>query len=138
QRVRIAGRGSPGARGGASGDLYLVMRVGGHLIFRRDGDNIHVTVPITVSEAALGAKIEVPTVEGRAMLKVPPGTQSGQKLRMREKGVKSAVKEGVIGDEIVEVKIVAPQIHDERSKEILRELAKLNPEDPRKDLWNKV
>ena len=82
--------------------------------------------------------MEVPTIDGRALLKVPPGTQSGQKLRLREKGVPSAVKEGVRGDEIVEIKIVAPSIADERSKEILRELAKLNPEDPRHELWEKV
>ena len=77
----------------------------------------------------------MPTIDGRAQLKIPPGTQSGQKLRLREKGVPSAVKEGVRGDEIVEVKVVAPNVGDEKSKEILRELAKLNPEDPREELW---
>jgi molecular chaperone DnaJ len=95
-------------------------------------------VPITFPEAALGAKIEVPTIDGRAQLRIPPGTQSGQKLRMREKGVKSATREGMVGDQIVEVKIVAPQIRDERSKEILKEFAQLNPQDPRGDLWSKV
>ena len=84
------------------------------------------------------AKIEVPTIDGRALLKIPPGTQCGQKLRLREKGVPSAVKEGKRGDEIVEVKIVPPNVRDERSKEILRELAKLNPEDPREELWKQV
>jgi molecular chaperone DnaJ len=71
-------------------------------------------------------------------LKVPPGTQSGQKLRMREKGVPSATKEGTRGDEIVEMKIVVPQVRDERSKELLREFSKLNPEDPRAELWAKA
>jgi molecular chaperone DnaJ len=91
-------------------------------------------------EAALGAKIDVPTIDGvashagRAQLKIPPGTQTGQKLRMREKGVTSAVREGLRGDQIVEVKIVVPKVQDERSKEILRELQKLNPEDPRAEL----
>jgi molecular chaperone DnaJ len=80
----------------------------------------------------------VPTIDGRAQLRIPPGTQSGQKLRMREKGVKSATREGMVGDQIVEVKIVAPQIRDERSKEILKEFAQLNPQDPRGDLWSKV
>ncbi len=87
-------------------------------------------IPVTVPEAALGAKIEVPTIDGRAQLKIPPGTQSGQKLRMRGKGVPSATHEGVRGDQIVTVEIVVPQLRDERSKEILREFAKLNPEDP--------
>ena len=107
-------------------------------MFRREGDDIHITAPISVSEAALGAKIDVPTIDGRAQLKVPPGTQSGQKLRMREKGVPSATKEGTRGDQIVEVKIATPQLRDERSREIMREFAKLNPEDPREELFTKV
>ena len=86
----------------------------------------------------LGAKIEVPTIDGRALLKIPPGTQSGQKLRLREKGVPSATKEGVRGDEIVEITVTVPMPRDERTKELLRELAKLNPEDPREELWSKV
>jgi molecular chaperone DnaJ len=96
------------------------------------------TVPVTATEAALGAKIEVPTIDGRTLLKIPPGTQSGQRLRLREKGVPSATKEGVRGDEIVEVKITVPMPRDEKTKELLRELARLNPEDPRVELWGKV
>ena len=101
-------------------------------------DDVYVTVPVTVSAAALGAKVEVPTIDGRAHLKIPPGTQTGQKLRLREKGVPSATHEGTRGDQIVEVKIAVPKVQDERSKEILRELAKLNPEDPRDELFSKV
>ena len=86
----------------------------------------------------MGAKIEVPTIDGRAQLKIPPGTQSGQKLRMRGKGVPSAVHEGARGDEIVTVEVVVPQLRDERSKEILREFAKLNPEDPRQETFASV
>ncbi len=138
QRIRLGGKGNAGARGGAHGDLYIVVRTGQHPVFRRDGDDIHVTVPVTASEAALGAKIEVPTIDGRALLKVPPGTQSGQKLRLREKGVPSATVEGRRGDEIVEVLVTVPMPRDERSREIFRELAKLNPEDPRAELWSKV
>ena len=93
---------------------------------------------MTVAEAALGAKIEVPTIDGRAHLKIPPGTQTGQKLRLREKGVPSASVEGKRGDQIVEVQIEVPKVQDERSKEILRELARLNPEDPRRELFSKV
>jgi len=138
QRIRIPGRGNAGTMGAPAGDLYIIVRAGEHPVFKRDGDDIQLTVPVTVTEASLGAKIEVPTVDGRALLKIPPGTQSGQKLRLREKGVPSAVKEGARGDEIVEVKLIAPKITDERSKEILRELAKLNPEDPREALWKQV
>ena len=148
QRIRLAGKGNAGTDGGAAGDLYLIVKVGTHPVFTRVGDNIHVTVPVTVSEAALGAKIEVPTIDthsdgtheggGRTQLKIPPGTQTGQKLRLREKGVPSASHEGKRGDEIVEVKIVVPKVQDERSKEILRELARLNPEDPRAELLAEV
>ena len=143
QRIRLAGKGNAGTDGGAAGDLFLIIKVGTHPVFARVGDDIHVTVPITVAEAALGAKIDVPTIDthdggGRTQLKIPPGTQTGQKLRLREKGVPSASREGVRGDEIVEVKVVVPKVQDERSKEILRELAKLNPEDPRAELLAEV
>jgi len=138
QRIRLAGKGNAGPRGGAPGDLYIIIRISDHPIFHRDGDDIRITVPVSVTEAALGAKIEVPTIDGRALLRIPPGTQSGQKLRLREKGVPSATKEGHRGDEIVEVKITVPHVQDERSKEILREMAKLNPEDPRAELWKQI
>jgi len=140
QRIRLAGKGNAGVNGGAAGDLFLIIKAGTNPVFTRNGDDIYVTVPITMTEAALGAKIDVPTIDtheggGRTQLKIPPGTQTGQKLRLREKGVASAAKEGSRGDQIVEVKIVVPKVQDERSKEILRELAKLNPEDPRDSLF---
>jgi molecular chaperone DnaJ len=138
QRIRLASKGNAGLRGGAAGDLYAIIRIEPHTLFRRDGDDIYLTVPITATEAALGAKIEVPTIDGRALLKITPGTQSGQKLRLREKGVPSATREGARGDEIVEIAVTVPMPRDERTKELLRELAKLNPEDPREDMWAKV
>jgi molecular chaperone DnaJ len=138
QRIRIAGKGNAGTLGGPPGDLYIIVRIDEHPVFRREGDDIYLTVPVTVTEAALGAKIEVPTIDGRALLRIPPGTQCGQKLRLREKGVPSATREGKRGDEIVEVKIVTPHVRDERSKDILRELAQLNPEGPRAELWRNV
>jgi molecular chaperone DnaJ len=138
QRIRIPGKGNAGAHGGAAGDLYAIIRIDAHPVFRRDGDDIYLSVPVNATEAALGAKIEVPTIDGRALLKSPPGTQSGQKLRLREKGVPSATKDGVRGDEIVEITVNVPLPRDERTKELLRELAKLNPEDPREALWSKV
>lgn len=143
QRIRLAGKGNAGVGGGAAGDLYLIIKGGTNPVFTRSGDDIHVTVPITVTEAALGAKIDVPTIDtheggGRTQLKVPPGVQTGQKLRLREKGVMSASREGLRGDQIVEVKVVVPKVQDERSKEILRELAKLNPEDVREAMFAEV
>jgi len=143
QRIRLAGKGNAGTGGGAAGDLFLIIRAGTHPVFRRVADDIYVTVPVTMTEAALGSKIDVPTIDtheggGRTQLKIPPGTQAGQKLRLREKGVPSAAREGVRGDQIVEVKIVVPKVQDERSKEILRELAKLNPEDPRAEMMAEV
>jgi len=138
QRIRLAGKGNAGTNGGAAGDLYLIIKAGTHPVFTRVGDDINVAVPVTVSEAALGAKIDVPTIDGRTQLKIPPGTQAGQKLRLREKGVPSAVREGMRGDQIVEVKIVVPKVQDERSKEILREFAKLNDEDVRSKLFQEA
>jgi len=138
QRIRIAGKGNAGANGGQPGDLYIIIRIGEHPVFRRESDDIYVTVPVTAMEAALGAKIDVPTIDGRSQLRVPPGTQSGQKLRLREKGVPSATKEGLRGDEIVEVKIVVPEARDLKARELWQELQKLNPQDPRSELWSKV
>jgi len=143
QRIRLGGKGNAGLNGGSNGDLFLIIKVGSNAVFTRTGDDIYLTVPVTITEAALGAKIDVPTIDthnggGRTQLKIPPGTQTGQKLRLREKGVPSAAREGVRGDQIVEVKIVVPKVQDERSKEILRELAKLNPEDPRAELLASV
>lgn len=136
-RLRVAGKGNAGRNGGPAGDLYITIRVEPHPFFRREGDNIEIQVPITVSEAGLGAKIEVPTIDGRALLKVPQGTQNGQKFRLREKGVMNSRKDRR-GDEIVEVVIRAPRVQDERTRELLRELAKVENGDPRQELWSKV
>jgi molecular chaperone DnaJ len=138
QRIRLAGKGNAGVNGGAPGDLYIIVRTGANPVFTRVGDDIQLTVPVTVAEASLGAKVEVPTIDGRAQLKIPPGTQNGQKLRMRERGVESAAHPGQRGDEIVTVQVVVPTLNDERSREIMRELAKLNPQDPRTQLFDKL
>ena len=136
-RLRVAGKGNAGSMGAPPGDLYITMRVEAHPFFHREGDDIHITIPITVTEAGLGAKIEVPTIDGRALLKIPLGTQNGQKFRLREKGVFNARK-NKRGDQIVEVAIQAPKVQDERTRAILRELATLHPEDPRQEIWQKV
>jgi molecular chaperone DnaJ len=131
-RVRIPKKGHGGRLGAPPGDLYIVTNVGKHPYFTRKGDNIYVTVPISVPEAALGAKIEVPTVSGKAQLKIPPGTQSGQKFRLREKGFPSLRNPQMQGDQFVEVKITLPRILSEETKEILRQYEKANPENPRR------
>src|SRR5687768_1822208 len=131
-RVRIPKKGHGGRLGAPPGDLFIVTNVGKHPYFTRKGDNIYVTVPITVPEAALGARIEVPTVSGKAQLKIPPGTQSGQKFRLREKGFPSLRNPEMRGDQFVEVQMSLPRILSEETKEVLRQFEKANPENPRK------
>ena len=138
QRIRLQGKGNAGLNGGATGDLFLIVRTGTHPVFTRVGDDIQLTVPVTIAEASLGAKVDVPTIDGRAQLKIPPGTQSGQKLRMRERGVENAQRPEQRGDQIVTVEVQVPTLGDERSREIMRELAKLNNQDPRAALFEKL
>ena len=129
-KIRVAGKGNKGAGGGPAGDLYIVINVIPHPFFARKGDNIYSQVPITIAEAALGAKVEVETIDGRATMRIPPGTQSGQKFRLRGKGAPS-LRGDTRGDYFVEVRIVLPKVLDERSKELLREFVRLNPDNPR-------
>ena len=129
-RVRLQGMGEPGRNGGPSGDLYIITRVRPHPVLERKGDNLYVEVPITITEAALGAKIEVPTIDGTTAMRIPPETSSGQVFRLRGKGVLH-LKGGGQGDQFVTVKIVPPRNLDARSQELLREFARLNPGDPR-------
>ncbi len=131
-RVRIPKKGHGGRLGAPPGDLFIVTNVGKHPYFTRKGDNIYVSVPITVPEAALGARIEVPTVSGKAQLRIPPGTQSGQKFRLREKGFPSLRNPEMRGDQFVEVQMSLPRILSEETKEVLRQFEKANPENPRK------
>jgi len=137
-RVRVPGRGNAGTGGEPPGDLYIITDVLPHPFFDRRGDDLYTTVPITVTEATLGAKIEVPTIDGRSLLRVPPGTNSGQKLRLREKGVPSVRAPGHRGDQYIELQVMVPKPVDERVRELLKELAKLAPEDPRKDLFDRA
>jgi molecular chaperone DnaJ len=134
-RIRITGKGNAGRLGGPSGDLYVVVNAAPHPFFARIGDNIHCSIPVTVTEAALGTKVEVPTIDGRALVRIPPGTQTGQTFRLRGKGAPSLLRPGLRGDQYIEIRVMVPRIADERSKEILRELAKLNPENPRRGLY---
>jgi len=137
-RVRVAGRGNAGVQGGPPGDLYIIMNVQPHTFFDRRGDDLYTVVPITVTEASLGAKVEVPTIDGRSQVRIPPGTNSGTKLRLREKGAPSARHSGKRGDQIVEVQVVVPKPEDERVRTLLRDLAKLEPEDPRNEIFSRA
>jgi len=132
-RIRLAGKGEPGRNGGPPGDLYVTTRVHPHPFFERKGDNLYCAIPITITEAALGARVEVPTVDGTATMTIPPGTSSGRIFRLRQKGVPHLKGSGR-GDQYVTVKIVVPQNLDERSQQLLREFTRLNPMDPREDL----
>jgi DnaJ-class molecular chaperone len=131
-RIRVPIKGHAGQGGGQPGDLYIITNVADHAYFKRQGDNIYCTVPITVPEAALGARIEVPTIDGKAQLRIPPGTPSGQKFRLRERGAPSLRAGGVRGDQFVEVKITLPEVIGEETKELLQRYARHNPENPRK------
>jgi molecular chaperone DnaJ len=133
-RLRVAGKGNGGKFGAPTGDLYITTHVEEHPVFRREGDNILLKVPVTVSEAGLGAKIEVPTISGKTLLKIPAGTQNEQKFRLRERGVFNSRK-NTHGDQIVQVMLKAPPVQDERVREILRDLAAVDDEDPRKELF---
>lgn len=136
-RLRVAGKGNAGTLGAPAGDLYITVRVEAHPLFRRNGDDIEITLPVRVDEAGLGTKVEVPTIDGRALLKIPQGTQNGQKLRLREKGVMNGRK-NTRGDQIVEILIHTPDVANEKMRELLREMSKVDATDPRADLWAQV
>jgi DnaJ-class molecular chaperone len=133
-RVRVAGRGSPGAFGGPPGDLYIITRVKPHPYFRRVDNDIYVDVPITINEAILGTKIEAPTIDGFATVKIPPGTQGGQKLRLKEKGVPFVGGRGR-GDQYIVINVAVPKRMDKKSKELLEKFGEINPYEPRRGLW---
>jgi len=120
-RVRVPGRGRAGRNSGPPGDLYIVTQVEPHPFFRRIGDNIHCTVPITVSEAALGTRIEVPTIDGKTRIRIPPGTETGQKFRLRGKGAPSLRGTGR-GDHYVEARVTTPRLENQRARQLLQEL----------------
>ncbi len=132
-KIRLAGEGGRGARGGPNGDLILIIDVQEDAFFKRTGDDVEVEVPLSFTEASLGAKISVPTVEGQVSLKVPAGTRSGQRFRLRGQGpAKPGTK--TRADEFVKVTIVPPRRLTKEQKELLEELARVTEEDPRADL----
>jgi len=134
-RIRLAGQGEPSPTGGPAGDLHLKLQVTPHPYFRREGNNLLLDVPLAVSEALLGASIEVPTLsEGVVTLKIPSGTSSGAKLRLKGKGcLDRKTKER--GDQLVIVKIAVPRDLPPESRELVEQLAEKLKQDPRRDLW---
>ena len=133
-RMRVAGKGNAGRGGMPAGDLYITAKVGGHRLFGRTGNDLTLTVPVGVHEAALGATITIPTLDGEARLRVPAGTQCGAQLRLRGLGVPSPAG-GARGNLLVEIRIVVPRLADERSRQLLREFGRLNASDVRRDLF---
>lgn len=132
-KVRIAGKGNSGRFGGPAGDLIISINVSPHKFFKRNGANLEIVVPVTYLEAALGAKIEVPTLEGVTLLKIPPSTPSGQKLRLKNKGVFNP-KTKHKGDMMIEIKIIPPPIKDIAVRDLLKEIEKKAPYNPRTGL----
>jgi len=134
-RVAVPGRGHAGGHPGTAGDLYVTIEVAEHPTFRRVGRDLHLTVPVAVHEAALGARIEIPTLDEPVRLRILPGTAAGQRLRIKGKGVPSATDPDAAGDLVAEVQIVLPPVRDERSRELLREFGRLNDADVRAHLF---
>jgi molecular chaperone DnaJ len=136
-QLRVPGKGNAGTMGAPPGDLYLRVQVRPHPFFERRGNDLYTRVPVKVSEATLGAKIEVPTIDGRSLVRIPPGTNSGTTLRLREKGVPNA-RNATRGDQYVEIEIVVPKPTDERVRKLMKELEQFEPSDPRKEAFAKA
>jgi molecular chaperone DnaJ len=131
-QLRVPGRGHAGSPGAPAGDLYVHLHVVPHPVLRRDHDDLHMIVPVAVHEAALGARVEVPSFDGPVRLRIPPGTQGAQRFRVSGRGVPTS--SGERGDLYIEVRLALPPMSDERSRELMRELARLHPADVREEL----
>jgi len=132
--IRLKGKGEPGEKGAPAGSLTITVNVEPHPFFTRDGRNLAVDLPLSVDEAVLGAKVDVPTLDGPRTLTIPPGSSSGQKLRLRGQGV-SASGTQPAGDLLVILKVVVPRTVDDESRRLIREFAERNPSNPRAGLW---
>ncbi len=122
-RVKLKGMGGAGVKGAPSGDLYIELSVRPHPLFKRDGNNIYVEVPVTVIEAVLGGKIKVPTIDGTVTMTLPAGTDSGKKFRLKSKGIPNR-RTGITGDEFAVIKIVVPKKVTNKTKDALEEIEK--------------
>lgn len=132
KKIRIRGQGQPAGRGGTPGDIILTIHVEPHPWFQRQGNQLLVRVPVTLGEAAAGAKVDIPTPRGKIALKVPAGSSSGVKLRVKGHGV--ATKNGTAGDLLAEIQIVLPKQLSEADRHAIREIDERYTQDPRKDL----
>lgn len=132
-RVRVAGKGQPGWNGGRAGDLYLVIHIQPHPVLRREGDDLHMDVPVTISEAMAGGAVNVPTVEGAVNLKIPAGSQSGQVLKLKGKGAVNP-KTKKRGDLLVRLIVKVPRTKDKETLETVKRLDSLYDEDVRKGI----
>ena len=132
-RIRLPGLGNAGRRGGPAGDFHLVIDVEPHSLYRRQDDDLHCEVPVTMTEAALGVHVEVPTPDGPVVIEMPAGTQTGQRFRMRKRGMPRPAGQGR-GDLYVEARVWVPAVRDDESRELLREFERRNRHDPRRDL----
>nr|WP_320133378.1 J domain-containing protein [uncultured Holophaga sp.] len=137
-RLRVGGKGEAGRRGGGPGDLYIQIQVEADARFERKGANLYVKLPISFAEAALGAKVELPTPDGPATIKITPGTQSGSKLRVKGRGMPLPRHADQRGDLFAEIQVVTPQLQDERSRELMRELGELNDHGIRDEVWRQA
>jgi molecular chaperone DnaJ len=132
QQLRVSGQGESGINGGPSGDLYVVFHIRSHDFFERDGDDVYCEMPITFVQAALGDEVEIPTIHGKVKLKVPAGTQTGTKFRLRGKGIPNVRGRG-IGDQHVIVKVITPTKLNDKQKQLLQEFAEVSGSVPKDD-----
>jgi molecular chaperone DnaJ len=136
-KIRIPGRGQPGLGGMPPGDLYISTQIGSHPLFERKGNNIYVEIPITVVEAALGTRIEAPTMEGRSSIKIPEGSDSGKTFRLRGKGFPSLQSAGR-GDLYVKIRVTTPKNLSKNDRDLLHKFAESHPENPRSDIETSI
>jgi curved DNA-binding protein len=133
-KLRLKGQGEPGPKGAPPGDLTISIHVEPHPYFKRDGRDLQVEVPITIGEAVLGAKVDVPAIDGLKSLTIPPGSSGGQKLRLKGKGIPASGGKPE-GDLFVVLKVVVPKSTDVASRRLIQEFSERNPSDPREGLW---
>jgi molecular chaperone DnaJ len=133
-KIRVAKRGNAGKNGGEYGDLIISVSVNPHKYFTKDDSNLYLQLPVTFTEAALGGKVEIPTLDGKTLIKIPPSSHSGQKLRLRGKGIENS-KTKKRGDMVVEIRIICPPVKDLEIRQLIKRLADKEPYNPRGDFF---
>ncbi len=137
QKIRVRGKGGPGQSGGSPGDMFIVCRVGKHQYFRREGHDIHLDVPISITEAILGTKVDVPTLHGTITVAIPPGTSSGSRLRLRGKGIPATGNGSLPGDQYIVVQIAVPNSLDDEQRSVIESCKEALDVNPRENLsWS--